>query len=100
MHAVEVHELTFAYEGGPPVLRKLSLTLQRGWRCLLLGANGSRKTTLLSLLAGRHLIDDKRVRALGRPVFQDTALVKELALLGGGFHFVADVGVAEISTRR
>jgi CCR4-NOT complex subunit CAF16 len=100
MHAVEVHDLTFAYEGGPPVLRKLSLTLERGWRCLLLGANGSGKTTLLSLLAGRHLIDDSRVRALGRPVFQDTALVQELAMLGGGFPFDVDIGVDEILQRR
>jgi CCR4-NOT complex subunit CAF16 len=100
MHAVEVHGLTFGYEGGPPVLRNLSMTLQPGSRCLLLGANGSGKTTLLSLLAGRHLIDDSRVRALGRPVFQDTTLVQDLALLGGGFPFDVDVGVDEILARR
>ena len=40
MHAVEVTGLSFAYAGGPPVLRDLSLTLEPGWRCLLLGANG------------------------------------------------------------
>jgi CCR4-NOT complex subunit CAF16 len=100
MNAVEVHGLGFAYEGGPRVLHDLSLTLERGWRCLLLGANGSGKTTLLSLLAGRHLIDDTRVRALGRPVFQDTTLVRDLALLGGEFPFDVDVGVDEILERR
>jgi CCR4-NOT complex subunit CAF16 len=100
MNAVEVRDLSFAYEGGPPVLQELSLTLARGWRCLLLGANGSGKTTLLSLLAGRHLIDDTRVLALGRPVFRDTALVQELAMLGGGFPFDVDVGVDEILARR
>jgi CCR4-NOT complex subunit CAF16 len=100
MHAVEVTGLSFGYEGGPFVLRDLSLTLEPGWRCLLLGANGSGKTTLLSLLAGRHLIDDTRVRALGRPVFQDTQLVEEVAMLGGGFPFDVDVGVDEILARR
>jgi CCR4-NOT complex subunit CAF16 len=100
MYSVEVNGLSFAYEGGPPVLRDLSLTLEPGWRCLLLGANGSGKTTLLSLLAGRHLIDDSRVRLLGRPVFQDTRLVEEVAILGGGFPFDVDVGVDEILARR
>jgi CCR4-NOT complex subunit CAF16 len=100
MHAVDVRGLTFAYEGGPPVLRELSLTLPRGVRCLLVGANGSGKTTLLSLLAGRHMIDDKIVQIFGRPAFSDTSLVSEVALLGGAFPFDVDVGVDEILARR
>ncbi len=100
MPTVEVEGLSFAYEGGPPVLKDLSFTLERGLRCLLLGANGSGKTTLLSLLAGRHLIDDSRVRVLGRPVFQDTSLVNDIAILGGDFPFDVDVGVSEILERR
>ena len=100
MSTVEVEGLSFAYAGGPPVLKELSLTLERGFRCLLLGANGSGKTTLLSLLAGRHLIDDSRVRVLGRPVFHDTSLVNDIAILGGGFPFDVDIGVSEILARR
>jgi CCR4-NOT complex subunit CAF16 len=100
MPVVEVRGLSFAYPSGPPVLRELALTLERGWRCLLLGQNGSGKTTLLDLLAGRHLIDDSTVRVLGRPAFSDTSLVEETAILGGGFPFDVDIGVDEILARR
>ena len=87
MYAVEVHGLSFAYQGGPPVLQDLSFTLARGWRCLLLGANGSGKTTLLVAAGGkaldrRHHARDARWAGL---FFTDTALVHEIALLGGGF---------------
>jgi CCR4-NOT complex subunit CAF16 len=100
MRVVEVRGLSFAYPSGPPVLRELALTLERGWRCLLLGQNGSGKTTLLDLLAGRHLIDDQVARVLGRPAFRDTTLVEEIAVLGGAFPFDVDVGVDEILARR
>ncbi len=98
--AIEVHGLDFAYEGGAPVLRGLALAVGEGERCLLVGANGSGKTTLLNVLAGRHLIDDARVRVLGRPAFADTTLAADVALLGGVFPFDVDVGVHEILARR
>ncbi len=49
--AVEVHKLKKNY-GLKPVLRGVNLTLQRGERVALLGANGVGKTTLLRILAG------------------------------------------------
>ncbi|HZS39101.1 MAG TPA: ATP-binding cassette domain-containing protein [Polyangia bacterium] len=98
--AVEIRGLDFAYAGGAPVLRGLSLAIAEGERCLLVGANGSGKTTLLNLIAGRHLIDGVRVRVLGRPAFADTTLAGDVAILGGVFPFDVDVGVSEILARR
>ena len=40
--AVAVRDLTWSYKsGGAPTLRNLSFELQRGVRCLLVGANGA-----------------------------------------------------------
>ena len=99
--AIEVRGLTFAYPGArEPVLDDLSFALPAGARCLLLGANGVGKSTLLRLLAGRHRIAGEVVRVLGRPAFEDTALCTEVAFLGGPFPFAADIGVAEMLAAR
>jgi CCR4-NOT complex subunit CAF16 len=82
------------------VLDDLSFALPAGSRCLLLGANGVGKSTLLRLLAGRHMIAGDVVRVLGRPAFEDTALAAEVAFLGGAFPFAADVSVAEMLASR
>lgn len=44
--------VSFAYPGSPPLIKDVSLVLQRGDRIGLLGANGTGKTTLLKLLLG------------------------------------------------
>src|SRR5438477_10336115 len=99
--AVEVSGLSFAYRDGPgPVFRDLSFSLPAGARCLLLGANGVGKSTLLRLIAGRHMIGGDRVRVLGRPAFHDTALAAEVGFLGGDFPFHQDITVAEILAHR
>jgi CCR4-NOT complex subunit CAF16 len=99
--AIEVSRLTFSYPGAPaPVLDDLSFALPAGARCLLLGANGVGKSTLLRLLAGRHKIAPDLVRVLGRPAFEDTTLAAEVAFLGGPFPFSADISVAEMLASR
>jgi CCR4-NOT complex subunit CAF16 len=100
MNAIEVRALDFAYAGGPPVLRALSLSVPPGARCLLVGANGSGKTTLLSILAGRHLAADAAVRLLGRPAFSDTSLVHEVSFIGGQFPLDVDLTVDELLASR
>jgi CCR4-NOT complex subunit CAF16 len=94
--AVVVRRLTFAYPGGTSVFRGLSLAIPAGARCLLLGANGVGKSTLLRLLAGRHMVDPGAVRVLGRAAFHDTTLAADVAFIGGGFPFAADIAVRDV----
>lgn len=54
MH-INVNDLTFGYVGREPVLRNLNMQLTNGARCLLIGANGAGKSTILRILGGRHL---------------------------------------------
>jgi CCR4-NOT complex subunit CAF16 len=99
--AIEVRGLTFSYPQAPaPVFADLSLTVPAGARCLLLGANGVGKSTLLRLVAGRHLIAPDVIQVLGRPAFHDTSLAGEVAFLGGPFPFSADITVADILAAR
>jgi len=48
--ALEVRGLTFGYDGGPPVLREVSFTVEEGTTVALVGRTGSGKSTLLQLL--------------------------------------------------
>src|SRR5687767_9595605 len=98
---IEIRGLTFRYSAdAKPVFEDLSLTVPARARCLLLGANGVGKSTLLRLVAGRHLIARDAVRVLGRPAFHDTSLAGEVAFLGGPFPFDVDITVAEILAHR
>lgn len=79
-----------------PLFAGLSLDIPAGSRCLLLGQNGVGKTTLLRVLAGRHLVPESAVRVLGRSAFHDTSLAGRVVFLGGPFPFDVDLSVAEI----
>jgi len=50
---IECRELGFAYDQGPPVLTGVELALDRRERLGIVGANGTGKSTLVELLAGR-----------------------------------------------
>ena len=81
--AIEFHKLTFAYGDSKPVFSDLSLSVAAGARCLLLGANGVGKSTLLRIAAGRHMLPPEIARVLGRSAFHDTTLAGEVAFIGG-----------------
>ena len=81
MH-INVKDLTFGYTGREPVLRHLNMQLTNGARCLLIGANGAGKSTILRILSGRHLTKpDEAVTVLGRSAFHDTRLNFERSYL-------------------
>jgi ATP-binding cassette subfamily B protein/subfamily B ATP-binding cassette protein MsbA len=66
---VHFEDVTFAYEDGQPVLRRIDLTIQPGERVALVGRTGAGKSTLASLVLrffdpqqGRVTIDGQDLR--------------------------------------
>ncbi|MGH2837038.1 MAG: ABC transporter ATP-binding protein, partial [Thermoleophilaceae bacterium] len=87
--AVRFDHVTFAYEGAEPVLREVSLEVEAGETVALVGATGSGKTTLASLVPrlydpveGRVLIDGADVSEIGlESLRREIALVSDDAFL-------------------
>ena len=52
--AIVLNTLSYAYSGHQPIISDISLTLPKGSRCLLLGANGAGESLCLS--ATPHVI--------------------------------------------
>ena len=51
---IAIRDLTFSYNGGPPILERVSLHVPAGQTVAIVGRTGTGKTTLLSLLARLH----------------------------------------------
>lgn len=66
--ALELSGVTFAYPGGPPVVKDVSLTVNAGERICVIGASGAGKTTLGLLAIGALEPDSGTVRVNGRLV--------------------------------
>eukprot|EP01098_Paradermamoeba_levis_P016624 TRINITY_DN905_c0_g1_i2.p1 TRINITY_DN905_c0_g1~~TRINITY_DN905_c0_g1_i2.p1 ORF type:complete len:296 (-),score=77.50 TRINITY_DN905_c0_g1_i2:158-1045(-) len=72
-YVVTVDNLDFDYGPGcEKVLHNINLKLKKGSRTLLVGANGTGKSTLLRILAGKHYLRNDEVYVLGKPVFSQT----------------------------
>jgi ATP-binding cassette subfamily C protein len=54
---LEVRDLCFSYEGGPPVIDHLSLRIEPGEKVALVGTSGGGKSTLVQLLLGLYTPD-------------------------------------------
>jgi len=82
--SVVVKDLSFSLNG-TPILHGINLSLKRGDRCLLVGANGAGKSTFLKVVAGKHLVPKDSIRVLNKQAFHDTTLNQQLAYLGGSW---------------
>lgn len=109
---IDIKDLTFGYPGREPVLRNLNMKLTNGARCLLIGANGAGKSTILRILGGRHVTKpDGAVSILGRSAFHDTRLnyersyldtdwgMRTVAFAGYGCPLQADIPVSGMMTK-
>lgn len=66
---IQLNHLSFAYPSCPPSIVDASLELPRGSRCLLIGANGTGKTTLLQVrAAGAHRCWPHKPWIAGQPL--------------------------------
>ena len=64
--SIELEDVSFAYDIGPPALEHVSLTVQDGEFLGLVGPNGGGKSTLLKLVLGLLRPSSGKVRVAGR----------------------------------
>jgi zinc transport system ATP-binding protein len=67
MPVVELQDVDFAYPGGPPVLRNVTLRVDQGEFVAVAGPNGGGKTTLLRILLGLEGPQAGTARLFGEP---------------------------------
>ncbi|MFI9722643.1 ABC transporter ATP-binding protein [Streptomyces sp. NPDC052396] len=92
---LQAEDLTVHY-GGAPVVTGISLRVDPGRCVALIGANGSGKSTVLRVLAGRQAADAGSVVFDGGPVReQDPRFRREVAVSMDGGECFPDLTVAE-----
>ena len=67
MPVVELQDVDFAYPGGPPVLRDVTLRVEQGKFLAVAGPNGGGKTTLLRIVLGLERPQAGTARLFGEP---------------------------------
>lgn len=79
---VDIRNLSFAYEK-QPVIRTLSLAVEKGVCFVIIGPNGSGKTTLVRLIAGSLKAAGGSIDILGQPIqrYRRKALAREVAMV-------------------
>ncbi len=70
--AFSLENVSYAYLDGSPVLKDLTLDFMTGERTVILGANGTGKSTLLSLLDGLVFPDGGTIKAFGKLLSEET----------------------------
>jgi ABC-type multidrug transport system fused ATPase/permease subunit len=92
---VELRGVTFAYDGGEPVLRDVSLDVEAGRTVALVGETGSGKTTLVMLIPRLYDVDEGAVLVDGVDVrsVDPSALRHQVAVVSDdAFLFSASLG--------
>lgn len=97
MNAIELRDFRFSFDAAQPDLfSRMNLEIPAGARVLVVGANGVGKTSLLSILAGIHLVPRESVRVLGGSPFHDLENSNQVAWVGGEFKLNLDLAVDEL----
>ncbi len=80
--AIDIKNLSHSY-GDLPILKNLSLSIQKGAFFIIIGPNGSGKTTLIRIISGVEKYRKGRLKILGNPLRQYTrkTLAKTLAVV-------------------
>jgi CCR4-NOT complex subunit CAF16 len=80
---VEMKNMSFSYaQGLPPVLKDMTLAVERGSRCLVVGANGACKSTVMSILGGKRMIPRGNSFVFGKCPFNDTSCGYDVMYMG------------------
>ncbi|MEM9200889.1 MAG: ABC transporter ATP-binding protein [Actinomycetota bacterium] len=89
--SVEAEQLTFAYRGGPPVVREVDVSVGAGERVALTGETGSGKSTLASLIIGLRSADSGEVALGGQRLvdWDPVELRRRVCFLPQSAHLIA-----------
>jgi len=71
MNVFSLKNIVYSYAGSGPVLDNLSLDFAAGERTVILGANGTGKSTLLAMLDGLVFPSAGHIQAFGRTLSED-----------------------------
>jgi cobalt/nickel transport system ATP-binding protein len=71
MNAFSLHNVGFSYKNGETVLNDLTLDFPYGERTVILGSNGTGKSTLLSMLDGLVFPQTGRIHAFDAPLSEE-----------------------------
>ncbi|BBK32089.1 ABC-2 type transport system ATP-binding protein [Stella humosa] len=94
-YAIDVHGLNKSF-GGRPVVRDLSMRVERGRICGFLGPNGSGKTTTIRLLCGLLTPDSGSGTCLGLDIIRDAAAIKrQVGYMTQRFSLYEDLSIRE-----
>lgn len=93
--AISVEGLHFQFKENP-VFQGLDVQIPAYSRCLVLGCNGVGKSTLLRLVAGKHMIQKGRISVLGKDPFLGQLRPQHVGLVAGHFPLELDIRVQEL----
>merc|ERR1719382_1753283 len=80
---LDVQNLSYAYANGlPKILKQVSFSFGQGARILVAGANGSSKSTLMSILGGKRMIPRGLAKVLRKDCFNDTSTARDVMYCG------------------
>ena len=75
MHALDIQNVTYSYDGRTNVLQNIDLTLRQGELLCLLGVSGGGKTTLFNVIAGLCRPQQGRVLLQGEDITGKTGKI-------------------------